>query len=96
MPHIRLDITAIVDWPSVHAECRRALGFPNSCGANMDAWTDCMTSLRDETAGGMPSSASAGRMCFSLNYRTLNDSERDCPKSPGAVGVYSFREPTLY
>ena len=45
--HVRLDTSEIVDWPSFHEACKRALGFPDFYGANMDAWIDCMSSLRD-------------------------------------------------
>ncbi len=48
LPHIRLQTEAITDWPSFHAECRRALGFPDFYGANMNAWIDCMSCLEDD------------------------------------------------
>ena len=51
MARIRLDTNAISDWPSFHEECRRALGFPDFYGANMDAWIDCLSYLRDPAAG---------------------------------------------
>lgn len=38
----------IADWPSFHAECRRALGFPAFYAGTMDAWVDCLSYLRDE------------------------------------------------
>ena len=38
----------IADWPSFHAESRRAFGFPEFYGATMDAWVDCLSYLRDE------------------------------------------------
>ena len=53
MARVRLDTAAITDWPSFHAECRRALGFPGFYGANMDAWIDCLSYLREEGAAGM-------------------------------------------
>jgi len=52
MARVHLNTTAITDWPSYHAECRRALGFPDFYGANRDAWIDCMSSLREEDAAG--------------------------------------------
>ena len=48
LAHIRLQTEAITDWPSFHAECRRALGFPDFYGATMNAWIDCMSSLEDD------------------------------------------------
>lgn len=59
MAHVRLDTAAVTDWPSFHTECRRALGFPDFYGANMDAWIDCLSYLRDEGAAGMAAVALA-------------------------------------
>jgi hypothetical protein len=53
IPRVRINTAAILDWPSFHAECQRALGFPAFYGANMDAWIDCMSSLRDDVTGAM-------------------------------------------
>jgi hypothetical protein len=43
---VRLETSDIVDWPSFHDACQRAFGFPGFYGRNMDAWIDCMSSLR--------------------------------------------------
>jgi Barstar (barnase inhibitor) len=48
MASVRLDSARITDWASFHAECRRALGFPEFYGANMNAWIDCMSSLDED------------------------------------------------
>ena len=45
---IALNPNAIYDWPSFHRESQHALGFPASYGRDMDAWVDCMISLRDD------------------------------------------------
>ncbi len=34
-------------WESFHAQCQEVFGFPALCGANMDAWIDCLTYLYD-------------------------------------------------
>ena len=47
-PYIALRTDAIYDWTSFHAECQRAMGFPDFYGRNMDAWVDCMSSLRSD------------------------------------------------
>ena len=47
-PYVGLKTDAIYDWTSFHAECQRAFGFPAFYGRNMDAWIDCMSSLRSE------------------------------------------------
>ena len=51
LARVRVDTDAIHDWTSFHAEFQRALGFPGFYGANMNAWIDCMSYLRDPAAG---------------------------------------------
>jgi hypothetical protein len=48
MAHVRLNGAAITDWPSFHAQCREAFGFPDFYGNNLDAWVDCLSYLRDD------------------------------------------------
>jgi hypothetical protein len=48
MATAELNGAAITDFPSFHAACKAALGFPASYGATMDAWVDCLSYLRDE------------------------------------------------
>ncbi|HCY62268.1 MAG TPA: barnase inhibitor [Oxalobacteraceae bacterium] len=48
MAHVRLDGAAIIDWPSFHAQCKEAFGFPDFYGNNLDAWVDCLSYLRDD------------------------------------------------
>ena len=48
MATAKLDGARIIDWPSFHAACKEAFGFPDFYGANMDAWIDCLTYLRDD------------------------------------------------
>ena len=43
-----LDGSKITDWPSFHAQCQAALGFPATYSATMDAWVDCLSYLRDD------------------------------------------------
>lgn len=47
MATVRLDGQAIRDWPSFHRECRIKFGFPDFYGNNMDAWVDCLSTLRE-------------------------------------------------
>jgi RNAse (barnase) inhibitor barstar len=47
-PYVGLKTDAIYDWTSFHAECQRAFGFPAFYGRNMEAWVDCMSSLRSD------------------------------------------------
>ena len=53
MARVRLDTSVIHDWPSFHTEFGRVMGFPGFYGANLNAWIDCMSSLREEDAAGM-------------------------------------------
>jgi hypothetical protein len=48
MPTARLDGEKISNWPAFHDECKEAFGFPDFYGRNMDAWIDCMSTLREE------------------------------------------------
>ncbi|MRW88209.1 barnase inhibitor [Pseudoduganella sp. FT26W] len=48
MATAELNGAAIKDFPSFHAECKAALGFPDTYGNSMDAWVDCLSYLRDE------------------------------------------------
>ena len=48
MATVRLDGAAIHDWPSFHAQCKEAFGFPDFYGNNLDAWVDCLSYLRDD------------------------------------------------
>ena len=45
MATVRLETHAISDWQSFHEESRRAFGFPDFYGMNMNAWIDCLTYL---------------------------------------------------
>jgi RNAse (barnase) inhibitor barstar len=45
---VRIDGGAIRDWPSFHRECQIKFGFPDFYGRNMDAWIDCLSTLRDD------------------------------------------------
>jgi RNAse (barnase) inhibitor barstar len=48
MARARLNSDRITDFDSFHEECSRVFGFPNFYGRNMNAWIDCMSSLRDD------------------------------------------------
>lgn len=45
---VALTTAAIYDWRSFHRECQRALGFPADYAGDMNAWVDCLVSLRDD------------------------------------------------
>ncbi len=38
----------IKDFTSFHAQCKAAMGFPDSYSDTMDAWVDCLSYLRDD------------------------------------------------
>jgi RNAse (barnase) inhibitor barstar len=48
MATVCLDGAALRDWPSFHRESQTMLGFPDFYGRNMDAWIDCLSTLRDD------------------------------------------------
>ena len=48
MATAELNGAAITDMSSFHAACKAAMGFPDTYGATMDAWVDCLSYLRDE------------------------------------------------
>jgi len=48
MATAELNGAAIKDFPSFHAECKTAMGFPDTYGNTMDAWVDCLSYLRDD------------------------------------------------
>jgi hypothetical protein len=68
---------AIVDWASFHSECKRALGFPAFYGNNMNAWIDCMSSLRVDD--GMVGVALGREEVLELEIRGSHDLARRLP-----------------
>jgi RNAse (barnase) inhibitor barstar len=48
MARVRLHSAPIADFDSFHEESRRVFGFPEFYGRNMNAWIDCMSSLRED------------------------------------------------
>lgn len=47
MPTARLNGMEIRNWQDFHRESQSAFGFPGFYGRNMDAWIDCLSTLRD-------------------------------------------------
>lgn len=47
MARIRLRSAEITDREAFHTQFQRLVGLPEFYGRNMDAWIDCMSSLRD-------------------------------------------------
>ena len=47
MASAELNGATIVDFPTFHAQCRAAFGFPDGYSDTMDAWVDCLSYLRD-------------------------------------------------
>jgi Barstar (barnase inhibitor) len=45
MRTVTIPVEKIIDWPTFHDTFQRELGFPDFYGRNMNAWTDCMTSV---------------------------------------------------
>lgn len=47
MPTARLNGMNVRNWQDFHRESQSAFGFPAFYGRNMDAWIDCLSTLRD-------------------------------------------------
>ena len=45
MAHVSIRTEVIPDWTTFHEEFKRAMGFPDFYGMNMNAWIDCLTYL---------------------------------------------------
>jgi RNAse (barnase) inhibitor barstar len=43
MKIINIDASELANWESFHAYFKKAVGFPEYYGNNMDAWIDCMS-----------------------------------------------------
>ncbi len=50
MARVQLDGAMLSDWDAFHAVSKKAFGFPDFYGCNMDAWIDCLSYLRDDDA----------------------------------------------
>jgi len=50
MARVQFDGATLTDWPAFHAASKTAFGFPDFYGANLDAWVDCLSYLRDDDA----------------------------------------------
>lgn len=80
MVRVQLKTEVIQDWVSFHAEFKRALGFPEFYGANMNAWIDCMSYLRDPDAGGMSKIVLRSDEILILEIPLANDFRRRLPE----------------
>ena len=45
---VKIQCEEIIDWNSFHAYFKKALGFPDYYGENMNAWIDCMSYIDQE------------------------------------------------
>ena len=79
MKTVAIDGALIKDSGSFHAEFRRALGFPDFYGENMDAWIDCMSSIDDPDAG-MTSVILRPGETLSLRVLAAEGLAERCPK----------------
>jgi RNAse (barnase) inhibitor barstar len=48
MPTVCLDGEKITTWDAFHSESQAVFGFPGFYGRNIDAWIDCLSTLREE------------------------------------------------
>jgi RNAse (barnase) inhibitor barstar len=75
---VEVDLAAISDTRSFHATFAAALGFPAFYGANMDAWTDCMTCLDDPSAEMTSVHVAEGRV-LTLQLKHAEPFKKRCP-----------------
>lgn len=76
---VMIPVETIVDWNSFHDVFRKALGFPEFYGCNMDAWIDCLTSADDPTSGMTSPSVAPGDL-LTLRMDGAADFHRRCPE----------------
>ena len=68
-----------MDWDTFHTVFAEAFGFPDFYGRNMDAWTDCMSSL-DTPADSMTAVHVAPSGTVSLQINNAHAFIRQCPQ----------------
>jgi len=78
MVAVRLDTASITDWKSFHDACRTLFGFPDFYGANMDAWIDCMSYLRDDA--GMTRFNLSAEECLSIEVTDAESFKKRLPE----------------
>ena len=81
-----VDIPAgrITDWDSFHAVFDEAMGFPGFYGENMNAWIDCMRSLRHPEDGMTQVHVPPGGLLI-LRVLDAKDFRRRCPEQYRAL-----------
>jgi RNAse (barnase) inhibitor barstar len=80
----KIDCDRIHDWTSFHDEFKRAFGFPDFYGMNMDAWIDCMTSL-DASEDRMTSIHCEPEKVLTLELTNVKGFMARCPEQYAAV-----------
>jgi RNAse (barnase) inhibitor barstar len=78
MAHAALDGRRISDWPSFHRESQAAFGFPPYYGANLDAWVDCLSGVRD--GDGMSAFTLAPGEMLEIELRHADALRRTAPR----------------
>ncbi len=81
---VRVDTTAITDWPTFHDVFTRAFGFPEFYGRNMNAWIDCMTSLDAPEHGLTAVHAPAGGLVV-VELIAMREFQTRCPELALAI-----------
>jgi hypothetical protein len=81
---ITIPVDQIADWDSFHSVFQTALGFPAFYGRNMDAWTDCMTSIDDPPSGMTKVSVAPGEL-MTLRIDDAPEFRRRCPEQYDAL-----------
>ena len=81
---ITVPVHEIADWPTFHDVFKKALGFPDFYGRNMNAWIDCMTSV-DAAEGGLSSVTVAPGEILVLRVDDPFGFRQRCPEQYNAL-----------
>ncbi len=76
MKIVSVDCNKISDWKEFHSMFKKAFGFPDFYGNNMNAWVDCMTCLDDE----FPTVQIEEGASLTLELKNVRPFKKRCPE----------------
>ena len=85
MARVRLQMSHVTDWAAFHREFAQVLGFPSFYGENLDAWIDCMSSLRDPLSDEMVGIRIGSHELLELELDDYEDFSRRLPEVASAL-----------
>ena len=75
---VEIDCSKIRSMDNFHAVFKKAMGFPDFYGNNMNAWIDCMTSI-DSPEDGMTTIHIEKGSFLVLVLKNIDDMIKSCP-----------------